>query len=44
MGLALVEPVDEFMDSTVPANPELLTFLDEQMKAHDFDMTQSGVK
>lgn len=38
MGLALVEPVDEFMDETVPANPEVLSFLDEQMKALDFDM------
>lgn len=38
MGLALVEPVDEFMESTAPSNKELLTFLDEQMKALDYDM------
>jgi hypothetical protein len=32
MGMGLIEPVDEITDSTVPSNPQLMTFLEETMK------------
>ncbi|NNE92833.1 MAG: DUF1549 domain-containing protein [Verrucomicrobiales bacterium] len=38
MGLGLVEPVDEFVDSTTAANPDLFTFLEEEMKRQDYDI------
>jgi hypothetical protein len=38
MGLGLIEPVDEITDSTVPSNPQLMTFLEETMKAMDYDL------
>ena len=38
MGHGLIEPVDEITDSTVPSNPALMTFLEETMKAVDYDM------
>lgn len=38
MGLGLVEPVDEFVETTVPAQPELFAFLEEEMKRQDYDL------
>jgi hypothetical protein len=38
MGQGLIEPVDEITDSTVPSNPQLMTFLEETMKASNYDM------
>jgi hypothetical protein len=38
MGQGLIEPVDEITDSTVPSNPQLMTFLEETMKAVNYDM------
>jgi hypothetical protein len=38
MGQGLIEPVDEITDSTVPSNPQLMTFLEETMKAANYDM------
>ncbi len=38
MGLGLVEPVDEFIDSTRAANPELLEFLEAEMKRQKYDL------
>ncbi len=38
MGHGIIEPVDEITDSTVPSNPALMTFLEETMKAVDYDM------
>jgi len=37
-GLGLYEPVDEMMDSSVAANPELMKFLEGQMVALKYDM------
>lgn len=38
MGMGLIEPVDEITDSTVPSNPQLMTFLEDTMKAMNYDM------
>ncbi|MBL9116011.1 MAG: DUF1549 domain-containing protein [Verrucomicrobiaceae bacterium] len=38
MGLGLIEPVDEITDSTVPSNPQLMTFLEDTMKSLNYDM------
>lgn len=38
MGQGLIEPVDEITDSTVPSNPQLMTFLEETMKVSKYDM------
>ncbi|MCB1234731.1 MAG: DUF1549 domain-containing protein [Verrucomicrobiae bacterium] len=38
MGQGLIEPVDEFLDETVPASPELMEFLTRQMIAYGYDM------
>lgn len=38
MGQGLIEPVDEITDSTVPSNPQLMTFLENSMKELNFDM------
>ncbi|MBK8090808.1 MAG: DUF1549 domain-containing protein [Verrucomicrobiaceae bacterium] len=38
MGQGIIEPVDEITDSTVPSNPQLMTFLEETMKASNYDM------
>ncbi|HYF35845.1 MAG TPA: DUF1549 domain-containing protein [Prosthecobacter sp.] len=40
MGLGLIEPVDEITDSTVPSNPQLMTFLEDTMKALNYDMKE----
>jgi hypothetical protein len=38
MGQGLIEPVDEITDSTVPSNPQLMSFLEDTMKAANYDM------
>ncbi len=38
MGLGLIEPVDEITDSTVPSNPQLMSFLEQTMKDLNYDM------
>ncbi|MCB1230915.1 MAG: DUF1549 domain-containing protein [Verrucomicrobiae bacterium] len=38
MGLGLVEPVDEWMDSTEAVYPQMLDFLESQMVSMDYDM------
>lgn len=38
MGQGIIEPVDEITDSTVPSNPQLMTFLEDTMKASNYDM------
>lgn len=38
MGMGLIEPVDEMMDSTVPSNAELMTYLEELMIARRYDL------
>ncbi len=38
MGMGLIEPVDEITDSTVPSNPQLMTYLEDTMKALDYDV------
>jgi hypothetical protein len=37
-GLALIEPLDELMDATVPANPEMQQYLEKLMVDLKFDM------
>ncbi len=36
-GAGLIEPLDDFTDSTEASIPELLTFLESQIKSSDFD-------
>ena len=38
MGLGLIEPLDEMVDSSVPSNPDLMKFLTRQMVAVKYDM------
>jgi hypothetical protein len=38
MGLGLIEPLDELVDSSVASNPDLLKFLTRQMVAVKYDM------
>lgn len=38
IGVGLVEPVDEYRDETVPANPELMAYLEKQMVTLGYDM------
>ncbi len=38
IGVGLVEPVDEYRDETVPANPELMAYLEKQMVSLNYDM------
>lgn len=38
MGLGLIEPVDEITDSTVPSNPQLMSYLEQTMKDLNYDM------
>lgn len=38
MGMGIIEPVDEITDSTVPSNPQLMTFLEETMKSMNYDV------
>ena len=39
-GIGQIEPVDDMMDSTVAENPELMTFLESEMKRLNFDMKE----
>lgn len=38
MGQGIIEPVDEITDSTVPSNPQLMAYLEETMRAFNYDM------
>ena len=38
MGLGLIEPVDEMTDETEASNPELMAFLEEQMRSMEYDL------
>ena len=38
MGAGLIEPVDDIRDQTVPSHPELLAFLEGQMKSLHYDL------
>lgn len=38
MGQGLIEPVDEITDSTVPSNPQLMSFLEDTLKTANYDM------
>ncbi|MEM0896501.1 MAG: DUF1549 domain-containing protein [Verrucomicrobiota bacterium] len=37
MGVGLIEPIDDFKDSTVASNPELMKYLEEQIKRLQYD-------
>ncbi|MBS0262529.1 MAG: DUF1549 domain-containing protein [Planctomycetes bacterium] len=39
-GVGQIEPVDDMMDSTVAENPELMQFLEAEMKRLDFDLKE----
>lgn len=39
-GAGQIEPEDDMMDSTVAENPELMTFLEAEIKRLDFDMKE----
>jgi len=39
-GLGQIEPVDDMMDETVAENPELMKFLESEMKRLNFDMKE----
>ncbi len=39
-GVGQIEPVDDMMDDTVAENPELMKFLESEMKRLDFDMKE----
>jgi len=39
-GIGQIEPVDDMMDSTVAENPELMRFLEAEMKRLDFSMKE----
>jgi hypothetical protein len=39
-GAGQIEPVDDMMDTTVAENPELMTFLEAEMKRLNFDMKE----
>lgn len=39
-GIGQIEPVDDMMDSTVAENPELMTFLESEIKRLNFDMKE----
>ena len=39
-GAGQIEPVDDMTDSTVAENPELMTFLEGEMRRLDFDMKE----
>ena len=40
MGTGLIEPVDDILDKSVPSNPELMQYLESEMKRLDFDMKE----
>lgn len=37
-GIGLIEPVDEITEATSPSNPELMAFLESEMKRLDYDL------
>ena len=39
-GAGLIEPVDDMMDTTVAENPELMKYLESEMKRLNFDMKE----
>lgn len=39
-GAGQIEPVDDMMDSTIAENPELMNFLESEMKRLNFDMKE----
>ena len=39
-GIGQIEPIDDIVDETVAENPELMAFLEAEMKRIDFDMKQ----
>jgi tetratricopeptide (TPR) repeat protein len=39
-GIGQIEPVDDMMDTTVAENPELMVFLEAEMKRLNFDMKE----
>lgn len=39
-GRGLIEPVDDMRDDTVASNPELMTFLEEELKRLDYNMRE----
>ena len=40
MGMALIEPVDDFKDNTEASNPELLAYLEKVMKEVKYDLRE----
>ena len=40
LGTGQIEPVDDILDKSVPENPELMQFLESEMKRLDFDMKE----
>lgn len=40
MGIGLIEPVDDLKDDSVAVNPELMTFLAEELKRLKFDLKE----
>ena len=40
LGTGQIEPVDDILDKSVPENPELMQFLETEMKRLDFDMKE----
>lgn len=40
MGAGLIEPVDEITDSTVPSNPELMSYLEEVMAQKGYNLKE----
>ena len=39
-GIGQIEPVDDMMDGTKPENPDLMTFLESEMKRLNFEMKE----
>ncbi len=39
-GVGLIEPVDDMRDDTVASNPELMTFLEDEMKRLNYDLRE----
>ena len=40
LGTGQIEPVDDVLDKSIPENPELMQFLESEMKRLDFDMKE----
>jgi tetratricopeptide (TPR) repeat protein len=39
-GIGQIEPIDDMVDGTIAENPDLMAFLEAEMKRNDFDMKQ----